>query len=235
MFSKIAKTKMYITVATIALSMAVASMIVFYSCRKDNNESTYSNSIYKKSVVQVVPDSVDENVILVHNLIVEFLLKSKEAYDNNPETFVNICQSGDVNAFISIIGVSNEEFEQRNEQLLFYAEQVASQNTSQNGTVSECTSCTLNQMPDLINQLNFGANTSNGDVYMQTGGSFDLPALILCLQACVEACGGPYFWLCYPICTAACYYLSTGAVVAPIIRVTEMPSTYTNELIEIVP
>ncbi|MDR1793652.1 MAG: hypothetical protein LBR36_09510 [Bacteroidales bacterium] len=49
MFSKIAKTKMYITVATIALSMAVASMIVLYACKKDASDKGSVTRLWKNS------------------------------------------------------------------------------------------------------------------------------------------------------------------------------------------
>jgi hypothetical protein len=71
----------------LALSVAaVVSGVIFFACNKETAEDIKNETFSKKkaATANFVPDVPDEDVILANNIIVEFLLKSKDAYDKDP-------------------------------------------------------------------------------------------------------------------------------------------------------
>jgi hypothetical protein len=172
------------------------------------------------------PYSINEQIIVeAHNLMVDFLLKSKEALDQNPEEFEAICAANNMEGLIEFIYSNEAEAMQKSSRFMelvyeIYASLPTDALDALNASAIEesyCSSCALNSFPETLRNLNYALPPNNG-----SGSNINSETLLLCLAECAIACGSiPACWLspplcggCIAICTAACYGLSSNACIA---------------------
>jgi len=197
-----------ITITTLLIISVLIGVGIFYACKKEENPTTKaevlkssSNSIY-----------VEELAIEAHNIIVDFILRSKDALDDSPDYFKKLCLEGNQEELMNLIGYTNAEDIEKGERLFEITKEISAiydkKGLSQN--TKPCSSCTLETLPQILLDLNYEP---------QGAPPHSLEDLVICLWECGIACSPLSFFpalyaACIVACTAPCYYLSTGRAIA---------------------
>lgn len=157
---------------------------------------------------------VDEQIIIeAHNIMVDFLLRSKHALDNNTIEFEAVCAAGNMEGLIGLIYSDHEAMQMGIQFTGLINEISAAYQTggSQSGT-NYCSECALQSFPETLRNLNYALPPSGDD-----GTSNGWDDLAICFFECGVgcACCPVVYPECVAICTAMCYMLSSNAYVAP--------------------
>ena len=172
-----------------------------------------------ENVTIVTNPILEQKIIEAHNLMVDFVLRSKRALDNNPEAFEAVCAAGDMQGLMNMVFTPYEATQWRSQfTALVYeisaAYPIEGQQTG--GGTGYCSSCALESFPNALQNMNYTALPGGGG----NGGDAGWKDLALCLGECAASCGFCCV-LAYPecvvACTALCYLLNSSKVrlVAP--------------------
>ncbi|MCL2041191.1 MAG: hypothetical protein FWG84_04015 [Bacteroidales bacterium] len=187
-----------------ALIFIGVSGLVFYSCNKEKPVEELLPNPNPKSSTAVVDDQLIREA---HNIMVDFLLKSKNALDNNSVNFEKICRDGDGETLMQFIGYSATEADRIGRRLMDICTKINESNGIEPNTNSDfCSSCNLKSFPIFLSELNGGVITAP---------VIDWEALALCFFDCSVVCleffyCAPCYAVCVLACTAGCYYVATS-------------------------
>jgi len=187
--------------------LIIISVGVFFACKKEENKNITEPEILKTPV----NNYTEQLAIEAHNIMVDFLLRSKEALDKNPALFTKICKEGNREELIALIGYNQADAIAKSERLSEIVKEVTEifdiEGLPKN--LNSCSSCALEYFPEILMDLNY-------DDQRAPQGWFDLFA---CLSACAFDClplveFPALYAVCITGCTALCYYMSTARAVA---------------------
>ena len=180
------------------------SGLVFYSFNKEKPVEELLPNPNPKSSTAIIDD---ELIIEAHNIMVDILLKSKNALDNNPANFEKICEEGDGETLMQFIGYSAAEADRIGRRLMEICTQINESNGIEpNTNPGFCSSCDLKSFPIVLSELNEG---------LIIAPAFNWPVFWGCLCGCALDCWEvsycpPCYAVCVTLCTAACYYVATS-------------------------
>jgi len=181
-----------------ALIFIGVSGLVFYSCNKE------------KPVEELLPDAklssaiVDDELIKeAHGIMVDFLLKSKNASSKNSVNFERICEEGDGETLMQFIGYSATEADDIGRRLIAICTKINEANGIE-PIATPCFSCDLKSFPVTLSELNEG---------LITRPVINWEKLAVCLGDCALGClelsyCPACYAACVALCTGLCYYLS---------------------------
>lgn len=189
------------TILSAVAVILVAGTVFFTSCEKEetksNGDKTETTDFINKNSQAEYADYFSYSLSFLN----EFYSKCNNAYGNNPERMIKICNSGDYANFFKAIGMTESdvsiaahsikiEVDRFIEMNPEYAEQL--QNTP------PCTSCVEESLPQL------------GGILSDTNGNMALdndyrPECVLCFGECLPAyLASPVAYL---VCVAACNWI----------------------------
>lgn len=195
----------------IAFSFIITCNLFFQSCEKDNINIKDEIPVVEAKELKMEAKTY-QSLVDAHNVIAEFLLQSKATLDKHPTEFNEICKNGDTEELLHLIGYSQEEANEMGLILMNCMNLISLefQGMEPPAGGEYCETCNLENFPETLYKLNYGASS----------GGPDWDSVAICLWECGIGCS--YLWAlpgfyvaCMTVCTGACYYLSTSAVVAP--------------------
>jgi len=204
--------KLFTAALTVVLIAGVA--IIFYACKKEEiikMDNPSDSGLLKSPTNEKYKEQL---LIEAHNIIVDFLLKSKKALDANPAYFEQVCKNGNKEELINLIGYNSKKDIENSTRLFELAKEITAlyelEKLPQNS--GNCSSCTLESFPEILLALNYDPQDPGAE--MRPPWDF-----LMCLHGCALECiflveCPPAYAACVAACTAACYFLSTRAAVA---------------------
>jgi hypothetical protein len=193
------------------IATALVGVALFYACKKEDNlaKNNLSEEVLKS---QITDSSFEHLAIEAHNIIVDFLLRSKDALDNYPVAFERICKEGNLEELITLIGYNQDDDVAKSMRLIEIVEESATifGNEEVPKGLNSCSSCSIESFSQILMDLDYDTQKA------PQGGWGDL---LMCLAACAFDCMPliefpPLYATCTVACTALCYYLYNCRTVA---------------------
>ena len=170
-------------------------------------------------VVEICDADVVSNlpkIIEAHNLMVDFIYRSKQALDRNPTKFEAICAADDMQGLINMI-FTDYEATQWGIRFIGLVEEISTASPTNNSSTGTdyCSSCALKDFPEALRNFNYDPPMMAPQV--------NWIDLLMCFDLCLTGCvNSPACWFvpalcggCVAICTAACYGVSQAVSMAP--------------------
>ena len=195
-----------------SLFILFVATIIFYACQKEEPTTKNNNSdtgILKSSTNEIYLEQI---AIEANNIIVDFLLRSKEALNSNLAYFEQVCKNGNTEELINLIGYNRDEDIENSTRLFEIAKEIATlyELEELSNNPGNCSSCALEFFPETLLKLNYD------DPEKAPAGWVEL---LMCLHGCALECSflapcPECYAACVAACTAICYYLSSAAMVS---------------------
>lgn len=167
-----------------ALGLFLMSGITFVACDKDNTEPA------NDSRTEVVTEkSANANIYeLAKDAMVDICEQIDAAYAENPELFRTVCESEDIEAFMNLTGITEEEIENYATLVNTACDMYIAENPGlDNETNAPCSEC----LDNILSNIYTKTLQTNGEL-STTVNELDDTVIVALEIDCPEKCGKKY-------------------------------------------